>query len=105
VTGMTVRDYILRRARLGALAAMTGALAGALLVRFALPMANQGERLAASLAAITLFLAIRFSIAWTTRCPRCRLSLFRGALGLLNADRYLDRCPRCELDFDEQMSR
>jgi rRNA maturation endonuclease Nob1 len=102
---MTVRDYILRRARLGALAAMTGALAGAFLVRFALPMANQGERLAVSLAAIALFLAIRFSIAWMTRCPQCRLSLFRAALGLFNADRYLDRCPRCGLDFDEPMPR
>jgi hypothetical protein len=102
---MTVRDYILRRARLGALAAMSGALAGAVLVRFALPVANQGERLAAILAAIALFLAIRFSIAWTTRCPRCRLSLFRAALGLFNADGYLNRCPRCGLDFDEPMRR
>jgi rRNA maturation endonuclease Nob1 len=102
---MTVRDYILRRARLGALAAMTGALAGVFLVRFAFPMAKQGERLVVSLSAIALFLAIRFSIAWMTRCPRCRLSLFRAALGLFNADRYLDRCPRCGLDFDEPMPR
>jgi hypothetical protein len=102
---MTVRGYILRRARLGALAAMIGALSGALLARFVLPPTDQYERLAGVLAAFTLFLAVRLSIAWTTHCPRCRRSLFRAALGLFNADKHLERCPRCGLDFDEPMPR
>jgi DNA-directed RNA polymerase subunit RPC12/RpoP len=103
---MTIREYIIRRARLGALVAMGCTLIGALLVRFALPPSyGYDERMACVVAAILVFLLVRFAMAWTTRCPRCRHSLFFLALGLSTSRRRLERCSKCGQDFGERMPK
>jgi hypothetical protein len=102
---MTIREYIIRRARLGALAAMGSTLISALLVRFALPESyGYDARMACVIAAVLVFLLVRLVMAWTTRCPRCRHSLFSLALGLSTSRKRLERCPSCGVDFGERMS-
>jgi hypothetical protein len=103
---MTIREHITRRARLGALVAMSATLICALLVRFALPQSyGYDVRMTCVVAAVLVFLLVRLTMAWTVRCPRCRHSLFLLALGLSTSRRRLERCSSCGQDFGEPMPK
>jgi len=101
---MTIREYIKGRAVLVRYLSF-GWIVFPMVPIFAFPERAKTSWIAWLAIGYVLMAAVRYAIAWQTKCPRCGTSLLRITMGTAGGSfvKSADACPQCGVGFDEPL--
>jgi hypothetical protein len=101
---MTIREYVGRRGRLVRNLSFFWIVLPVALV-FAFPVQAKTSGIAWLVVGYLAMVAVRYAIAWQTKCPRCSASLHKITMKAAgpNFGGTIDSCPHCGVSLDEPM--
>ena len=101
---MTIREYIKGRALLVRYLSF-GWIVFPVVPILAFPERAKTSWIAWLAIGYVVMAAVRYAIAWQTKCPRCGTSLFRITMGIAGGSfvKSADACPHCGVSVDEPM--